>query len=152
MEEKLPIEFFRVIQRIEKKIARYMMRKLQFSNMKMEELIVLSTVSEYPGIMTTDLATIVGIPTSTITTVLDRLEGRDLIVRTRGQFDRRAVHIRCSELTKEMLLQYQEMLVQFVKESGVDFTDEVWAELINRLEFIEGKLGEEGKKQYVDTK
>ncbi|WP_196138779.1 MarR family winged helix-turn-helix transcriptional regulator [Aliikangiella sp. G2MR2-5] len=57
------------------------------------QLLVLQEIQSNKGVSAKDIATKVNLSQGTITTILDRLESRQTIERTRSEFDRRKVSI-----------------------------------------------------------
>lgn len=62
------------------------------------QLLIMKTIAIKPGIFMGDLANEVSISQATVTSILDRLEGRNLVVRKRDAEDKRRVY---AQLTDE---------------------------------------------------
>jgi len=58
---------------------------------------VLQVIAANPGLSQTELGNAIGIDRSTVVAVIDRLEGRDLVVRAPSPHDRRSYALRLSE-------------------------------------------------------
>jgi DNA-binding MarR family transcriptional regulator len=67
------------------------------------QLVVLRSIAESPPSSVTGIAQAVHLSQATVTGILDRLEKRGLIIRTRSTDDRRRVHVSLSAEAEEML-------------------------------------------------
>jgi DNA-binding MarR family transcriptional regulator len=67
------------------------------------QLVVLTAISEVPEITPGQIAVQVSLSQATVTNILDRLEARELIQRTRGSGDRRKVWIQITSAAQELL-------------------------------------------------
>ncbi|WP_144391714.1 MarR family winged helix-turn-helix transcriptional regulator [Pleionea sediminis] len=68
------------------------------------QLVVLQVICKNEGTTAKALAEKVNLSQGTITTILDRLEGRTLIQRVRSETDRRSVRLNLTEQGKSLLL------------------------------------------------
>lgn len=73
------------------------------SGMTGPQLLVLQEADKLEGITAKQISDSVNLSQGTVTTILDRLEGRDLIKRVRSQEDRRRVAIHLTEQGKALL-------------------------------------------------
>ena len=67
------------------------------------QLMVMSKIAELDAPLAKQIAQEITLSAATVTTILDRLESRSLVIRTRSQTDKRKVHLSLSE-AGEMLL------------------------------------------------
>jgi DNA-binding MarR family transcriptional regulator len=61
------------------------------------QLLVLKSIQAKGGIMVKDIASEINLSSATVTTILDRLEARGLVIRVRSTTDKRKVEINLSE-------------------------------------------------------
>lgn len=61
------------------------------------QLLVLKSIHNHAGSMVKDIANEINLSSATVTTILDRLEARGLILRVRSTTDKRKVEINLSE-------------------------------------------------------
>ena len=67
------------------------------------QLMVMSKIAELDAPLAKQVAQEITLSAATVTTILDRLESRSLIIRTRSQTDKRKVHLSLSEAGKALL-------------------------------------------------
>jgi len=67
------------------------------------QLMVLRAINSRDGLTASELARAVSLSQATITTIVSRLEKRELLTRVRSEVDRRRVHLSLSELGREVL-------------------------------------------------
>jgi len=72
-------------------------------NLSITELIILWKINKNGTYRITDLAREVGVPSSTLTGVFDRLESKDYLVRIHDSKDRRSILIQGTPQLKEMI-------------------------------------------------
>jgi DNA-binding MarR family transcriptional regulator len=68
---------------------------------------VLQVIARNPGLSQTELGNAIGIDRSTVVAVIDRLEGRDLVVRAPSPTDRRSYALRLSERGAALLAELE---------------------------------------------
>jgi len=73
------------------------------NNISTTELIILWKINKKGACRITDLAREVGVPSSTLTGIFDRLESKDYLVRIHDSKDRRSVLIQGTPQLKEMI-------------------------------------------------
>jgi len=67
------------------------------------QILILKELDEETGITVGEIATNINLSQSTVTNILDRLEGRDYVSRTRSAKDKRRVYIKIAEKGIEIL-------------------------------------------------
>ncbi|MDX8468415.1 MarR family transcriptional regulator [Mesorhizobium sp. VK23B] len=83
------------------------------------------------------VATATGLTPAAVTALIDRLEARGLVTRTRSLEDRRKVVIEATELTRELSERYYGAIAREGEKVVADFSD---AELATVLRFINAAL------------
>ena len=67
------------------------------------QLLVLQAIADHDDAMVKEVAETINLSSATITSILDRLEKRQLVTRTRSVTDKRKVGIRLTEQGKDIL-------------------------------------------------
>jgi DNA-binding MarR family transcriptional regulator len=67
------------------------------------QLVVLRAVNAKDGVTASEVAKAVSLSQATITTILSRLEERDLLKRARSSVDRRRIHVSLTEAGRQVL-------------------------------------------------
>ncbi len=67
------------------------------------QLIILNEIADHDDLSVTELARLISLSQATVTDILNRLEKRHLIERTRDSIDRRRVKIHITEQCRELL-------------------------------------------------
>ncbi len=69
------------------------------------QLMVMQNIAQFESPLAKDIAKEVALSAATVTTIIDRLESRGLVFRTRSEKDKRKVHISLSDSGKLLLSQ-----------------------------------------------
>jgi len=69
------------------------------------QLVILHTINNQPGITPKNLAEQVTLSQGTVTTIIDRLESRQYVIRQRSETDRRSWMLNLTEAGKKLLQQ-----------------------------------------------
>lgn len=85
----------------------------------------------------TDLAAEIGIPTSTLTGIIDRLIGKGYVARERSSEDRRVVMLGIGDNIVEKLDHVRESIGKFVSETEDRLSDKWWEDMGIELERLE---------------
>lgn len=67
------------------------------------QLLVMRKIEELDAPLAKQIAQEITVSAATVTTILDRLENRDLVIRTRSKTDKRKVHLSLSDAGKAVL-------------------------------------------------
>ena len=67
------------------------------------QLMVMRKIDQLDAPLAKQIAQEITLSAATVTTIIDRLEGRHLVIRTRSETDRRKVHLSLSEAGKTLL-------------------------------------------------
>jgi DNA-binding MarR family transcriptional regulator len=97
------IELMELLHRINKEIAKRLTPIFREKKLSVAELSVLMRMNRQPVCRATELAAMIGVPTSTVTGILDRLENRGLLERSQDPDDRRSVQITATQNTEEFV-------------------------------------------------
>ncbi len=86
--------------------------------MTISEMIALSDLAEFGPMRAGDLAQRIGLTTGSVTTLLDRLEGRGYLRRTRPSSDRRTVLIELTHTGEELIMPIFDALERVVRSAA----------------------------------
>jgi DNA-binding MarR family transcriptional regulator len=108
------IEFIKLLHQINKHISQRLMPIFRAKQISIAEISVLMRMNRKATCHATELATMIGIPTSTVTGILDRLEKRGFLERSQDPKDRRSIQIAATPKTRqfarEMMIPMENML------------------------------------------
>ncbi len=97
---------------------------------------VLSVVAGNPGLSQTQLGNALGIDRSTVVAVIDRLEGRGLVLRTPSPNDRRSHALQLSPDGARLLERLEEMVRAHERHISRDLSPEDQRQLLRLLERV----------------
>ncbi|MGI2170836.1 MarR family winged helix-turn-helix transcriptional regulator [Shewanella sp. MF05960] len=97
--EQLLISLRRVIRAID--IHSRQLNKL--SGLTGPQLMVMKKIHELDAPLAKQIAQEINLSAATVTTIIDRLESRNLVIRTRSETDKRKVHLSLSDAGNEIL-------------------------------------------------
>jgi DNA-binding MarR family transcriptional regulator len=111
---KREIQLMELFHQINREIFKRLLPIFREKKLSVVELSVLMRMNRQQICYATELARMVGIPTSTVTGILDRLEKRGLLKRKQDPNDRRSIQVRATAKTKdyiaELMTPMQDML------------------------------------------
>ncbi|MFT6986170.1 MAG: DNA-binding MarR family transcriptional regulator [Psychromonas sp.] len=73
------------------------------SGLTVPQLIVMRKIAQLDAPLAKQIAQEITLSAATVTTILDRLESRNLVIRTRSETDKRKVHLSLSEVGQNLL-------------------------------------------------
>jgi len=73
------------------------------SGLTVPQLMVMRKIAQLDAPLAKQIAQEINVSAATVTTILDRLESRHLVIRTRSQTDKRKVHLSLSEAGQTIL-------------------------------------------------
>lgn len=97
---------------------------------------VLSVINGNPGLSQTQLGNALGIDRSTVVAVIDRLEGRGLVLRTPSPTDRRSHALRLSADGARLLKRLEDMVRSHEREISRDLSAEDQRLLLKLLDRV----------------
>jgi DNA-binding MarR family transcriptional regulator len=97
--EELLVSLRRVIRAIDL----YSKKLSKESGLTSPQLIVLQEITQHDGCMVKDIASSINLSSATVTSILDRLEARNYVIRERSETDKRKVGLHLTELGKSVL-------------------------------------------------
>ena len=97
---------------------------------------VLTVINSNPGLSQTQLGNALGIDRSTVVTVIDRLESRDLVMRAPSPTDRRSHALRLSARGAALLAELEEMVRAHERHIARHLSPEDQALLVKLLDRI----------------
>jgi len=92
------------------------------------QLIILNEIANHDSLSVTELARSISLSQATVTDILNRLEKRELIERTRDSIDRRRVNIRITGQCKDILSQVPPPLQETFIERYAELSE--WEQLM----------------------
>ena len=88
---------------INKEISKRLVPMFREQKLSIAEISVLMKMNRTPACRASELAAMIGIPSSTVTGILDRLEKRGLLKRRQDPNDRRSILITVTQKTKDFV-------------------------------------------------
>jgi DNA-binding MarR family transcriptional regulator len=89
-----------------------------------------------PGVSQVDLAALLGSDRATMMAIVDRLEARDFVSRTRSAADRRRQHLNLTDAGQTMLVQAKELIAEHEHRFKRRFSDAELDALVSSLRRI----------------
>ena len=99
---------------------------------------VLSVINGNPGLSQTQLGNALGIDRSTVVAVIDRLEGRGLVMRTASPTDRRSHALKLSEAGEALLKRLEVMVRAHEQHIARALSPDEQRQLIDLLDRVAG--------------
>ena len=99
---------------------------------------VLAIIDANPGLNQSELGQAMGVDRSTVVAVIDRLEGRDLVVRDPSPKDRRSYALRLSDKGQNLLSDLIPMVEKYDRQAANKLTDEEVVTLVDLLRRMVG--------------
>lgn len=130
------IQLLELFNQINKKIWGRLMPIFRQKQLSIAEISVLIWMNRRPACRATELATMIGIPTSTVTGILDRLEKRGFLERSRDPNDRRSIQITATPKTSELVAELKAPMESMLREAFRSMPDSRTRRLIQDLRFI----------------
>ncbi len=132
------------LRRIMRAIDLHSRQLKQKHNLTGPQLVVLREIVRQDGITTGELAHRASLSNATITGIVDRLEKRELVARSRGDKDRRQVLVRATESASELLKNAPPLLQQQFLASLESLEEGQRAEMLATLRRIARMMNAEG--------
>ncbi len=130
------IQLLELFNQINKKIWGRLMPIFRQKQLSIAEISVLIWMNRRPACRATELATMIGIPTSTVTGILDRLEKRGFLERSQDPNDRRSIQITATPNTRELVAELKAPMESMLREAFRSMPDSRTRRLIEDLRFI----------------
>lgn len=141
--EHYALEFFKTIIKIKRSLFNSISEQLPYK-IGTIELMMIHYLSEKKAVKTSHLSDYLGIPSSTLTGILDRMETNGLILRTRDPEDRRVVLVSLSDQLRINGPDMKEALGNFLKNNNLDLPSEWWIQMteeLKKLDLLESSAG-----------
>jgi DNA-binding MarR family transcriptional regulator len=138
------IQLVELLRQINKEISKCLMPIFREKKLSIAEISVLMRLYRTAACRATDLATMIGIPASTVTGILDRLEKRGLLKRRQDPNDRRSVLIEAAPRTREFVAQLMTPMEGMMREAFRSMPESRTRRLIEDLRFVLKALEEHG--------
>jgi len=107
------------------------------------QIILMREMDHRPGISVGDLAREVSLSQATVTSIIDRLEHRELVTRTRGEKDKRTVHVELTEKGRSVLSSAPPLLHERFVSSFESLKEWEQSQVLSALERIADMMGVE---------
>lgn len=127
------LELFGLINKKIWKILAPLVKELQLS---VSDMLLLMHLGKRQSCKATELASIIGIPTSTLTGIADRLETGGYIVREHDKEDRRSVIIKVTPKVRQVINDKKKAIGEILKEMFRSMPDERKKRLVEDLQYI----------------
>lgn len=139
MDEKIVWEFFKTCHRIHNHSLKIFQDRFQHK-LPAVEMWIIHALKRSPSCKTTDLARNLGIPCSTLTGILDRMEKKGLVVRSRTPDDRRVVLVTLGKTILENREAIEELILEVFNPAKSSFPEEWWIHMTEELKKIDAIL------------
>jgi DNA-binding MarR family transcriptional regulator len=130
------IQLTELLRQINKEISKRLTPIFRQKKLSIAEISILMRIARKPGCRATELATMIGIPTSTVTGMLDRLEKRSLLERHQDPNDRRSVLIAATSKTREFVSTLMTPMEDMLHRAFRALPDNRTRRLVQDLKFI----------------
>ena len=130
------IHLMELLHQINKEISRRLTPVFRERGLSLVELFVLMQTNRRGSCRATELATLIGVPASTVTGILDRLEKRALLERSQDPNDRRSIQITASSKTKELVGAVRAAMEEALRKPFTSMSESRTRRLIQDLRFI----------------
>lgn len=130
------IQLMELFHQINSKIWKLLMPIFREKKLSIAEISVLMRMNRKAACRATELATMIGIPTSTVTGILDRLEKRGFLERSQDPNDRRSIQITVTPKTKEFIAGLMTPMEGMLRKAFRSMPDSRSRRLIEDLRFI----------------
>ncbi len=121
---------------INKEISKRLVPMFREQKLSIAEISVLMKMNRTPTCRASELAAMIGIPSSTVTGILDRLEKRGLLERRRDPNDRRSILITVTQKTKDFVANLITSMEGMLREAFRSMPDSRTQRFIEDLQFI----------------
>ncbi|MCL1078058.1 MarR family transcriptional regulator [Parashewanella spongiae] len=91
------------LRRVTRAIDIHSRRLNKQSGLTAPQLLVIQTINKLTAPLAKQIAQDINLSPATVTTIIDRLESRNIVIRTRSQQDKRKVHLSLSDAGKALL-------------------------------------------------
>jgi len=130
------MELMELLHQINREISKRLTPIFREKKLSIAELSVLMRMSRQPFCRATELATMIGVPTSTVTGILDRLEKRGLLERSQDPCDRRSIQITATPKTGEFVAALRTPMEDLLRRAFRSMPDSSTSRLVQDLRSI----------------
>lgn len=147
MSENYALEFFKTTFQIHRHLHRAVVERLPV-RMTAVEAMIIHFLEKRNSSKTSDLMEHLGIPASTLTGILDRLEKRGMITRNRDSSDRRVVMVTLNPKNVRMEEQFEKIITDYLQHNSLNFPTQWWKTMTEELKKLEQMMRkmEEGQR------
>jgi DNA-binding MarR family transcriptional regulator len=133
---KREIQLMELFHQINREILKRLLPIFREKKLSVVELSVLMRLNRQQICYATELARMVGIPTSTVTGVLDRLEQRGLLERNQDPNDRRSIQVRATAKTRDYIAELMTPMEDMLRSAFSSLPSSRTQKLLHDLRFI----------------
>jgi len=130
------IQLMDLLRQINREISKRLMPIFREKKLSLAEISVLMRMNRKSACRATELATMIGIPDSTVTGILDRLEKRGFLERNPYPNDRRSIQITVTPKTKKFIEELMTHIEEMLRMAFRSMPDSRTRRLIEDLQFI----------------
>ncbi|MBO8169834.1 MAG: MarR family transcriptional regulator [Thermoanaerobacteraceae bacterium] len=109
-------------------------------NLSLTEMMVMRLVSEEQSVRVSHLSEKLGVPPSTMTSILDRLEDKNIVRRVRSREDRRAIAVELVPDMEERKREMYQLLAEELTEALKEISPERVSQMVADMEYFLEKL------------
>ena len=130
------MQLVELLRQINKEISKRLVPIFREKKLSIAEISVLMKMNRTPACRASELAAMIGIPSSTVTGILDRLEKRGLLKRRQDPNDRRSILITVTQKTKDFVANLITSMEGMLREAFRSMPDSRTQRFIEDLQFI----------------
>jgi DNA-binding MarR family transcriptional regulator len=149
--DALSLQIIKLLRQIAREMDKHSKYIFESYNITVPQLICMSEIYEHGPISLGALTRIVSLNNSTVTGIIDRLEKRNLVKRTRISKDRRQIHVEITDAGIQFIHQapmpFQQRFIERLK----TFDEEKVRQLLWALETLVDLLGSESVRAASDS-
>ncbi|MGM0640950.1 MAG: MarR family winged helix-turn-helix transcriptional regulator [Thermotogota bacterium] len=148
--ENKAIDIVKNLKKIMDLVGKAVKSEFKEKNLTSSQVMLIGILSHKKELKTSELSKELGLSNSTVSGILDRLEEKNLIERTRSDKDRRVIKVRLNkEFQNSMIDKYmgvEEKITNIINKSPNEEIDFIFKGLENLRKMLEDELKEESKK------
>lgn len=138
------ISVLRHLSKIHRKVIQFLLKELKGEDLSRTEVSILFLLKK-EELKTSDLSKEIGVPSSTLTGIIDRLEERGYVCRYRSKEDRRVVMIGLAHQVQKKMNRMSESIQKVFTVIEREFPLEWWIQINQELEKLDEAFDELNK-------
>lgn len=137
-------EIAMLIREINSKLNFKITNELKTSGLTVPQITIVKLLSHHKRLTVTEISEKMSLTKATVSGILDRLEGMDIITRVRSEEDRRVVFVEFSDRGRKLAYEFKETINNCFEEIFKEVDKETLDKIINGLSNILGILDKSG--------